>query len=75
MRRASFTHSLLRKAGALRLSDHISAEGPEVFAHACRLGAEGIVSKRLGSPYPSGLDQGPHSGEHRGAKRARREVE
>jgi ATP-dependent DNA ligase len=25
-----------------------------VFAHACRLGAEGIVSKRLGSPYRSG---------------------
>jgi ATP-dependent DNA ligase len=23
-------------------------------AHACRLGAEGIVSKRLGSPYRSG---------------------
>jgi ATP-dependent DNA ligase len=46
--------SLLRKPGVLRLSEHISAEGPEVFAHACRLGAEGIVSKRLGSPYRSG---------------------
>ena len=49
--------SLLRKPGALRLSEHISAEGSEVFAHACRLGAEGIVSKRLGSPYRSG----PHA--------------
>jgi bifunctional non-homologous end joining protein LigD len=47
--------SLLRKSGALRLSEHIAADGPEVFAHACRLGAEGIVSKRLGSPYRSGL--------------------
>jgi hypothetical protein len=28
--------------------------GPDVFAHACRLGAEGIVSKRMGSPYRSG---------------------
>jgi bifunctional non-homologous end joining protein LigD len=46
--------SLLRKPGALRLSEHIAADGPEVFAHACRLGAEGIVSKRLGSPYRSG---------------------
>jgi bifunctional non-homologous end joining protein LigD len=46
--------SLLRKPGALRLSEHISADGPQVFAHACRLGAEGIVSKRLGSPYRSG---------------------
>jgi bifunctional non-homologous end joining protein LigD len=50
--------SLLRKPGALRLSEHISADGPQVFAHACRLGAEGaIVSKRLGSSYRSG----PHA--------------
>ena len=40
--------------GAVRFSDHILANGPDVFAHACRLGAEGIVSKRLGSPYRSG---------------------
>jgi ATP-dependent DNA ligase len=46
--------SLLRKPGALRLSEHIAADGPQVFAHACRLGAEGIVSKRLGSRYRSG---------------------
>jgi hypothetical protein len=26
-----------------------------VFAHACKLGAEGILSKRLGSRYRSGL--------------------
>jgi bifunctional non-homologous end joining protein LigD len=25
-----------------------------VFRHACKLGFEGIVSKRLGSPYRSG---------------------
>jgi bifunctional non-homologous end joining protein LigD len=25
-----------------------------VFRHACQLGFEGIVSKRLGSPYVSG---------------------
>jgi bifunctional non-homologous end joining protein LigD len=52
-RRATLA-SLLRKPGAVRFSDHILANGPEVFAHACRLGAEGIVSKRLGSPYRSG---------------------
>ena len=71
--------SLMRKPGALRLSEHISADGSQVFAHACRLGAEGIVSKRLGSPYlvraaPS-LGQGAQSGEHRGAARAHRELE
>src|SRR6516225_3234865 len=52
-RRATLA-SLLRKQGAIRFSEHILANGPDVFAHACRLGAEGIVSKRLGSPYRSG---------------------
>ena len=47
--------SLLKQSGVIRLSEHMAAEGPDVFAHACRLGAEGIVSKRLGSAYSSGL--------------------
>jgi ATP-dependent DNA ligase len=47
--------SLLKQSGVIRFSEHIAAEGPDVFAHACRLGAEGIVSKRLGSAYSSGL--------------------
>ena len=29
-------------------------DGEIVFREACRLGCEGIVSKRLGSPYRSG---------------------
>ena len=29
-----------------------------VFRHACKLGLEGIVSKRLGSPYRSGRSHG-----------------
>jgi bifunctional non-homologous end joining protein LigD len=46
---------LLRKAGwALHLNDHIDEPGDIVFRHACKLGFEGIVSKRLGSPYISG---------------------
>jgi bifunctional non-homologous end joining protein LigD len=46
---------LLRKAGwALRLNDHIDERGEIAFRHACKLGLEGIVSKRLGSPYRSG---------------------
>jgi bifunctional non-homologous end joining protein LigD len=42
--------SLLKQSGVIRLSEHISAEGPDVFAHACRLGAEALcrsVSDRL----------------------------
>jgi bifunctional non-homologous end joining protein LigD len=46
---------LLRKAGwALHFNDHIDEPGDVVFRHACKLGFEGIVSKRLGSPYRSG---------------------
>jgi bifunctional non-homologous end joining protein LigD len=41
------------KAGIL-LNEHIAEDGPTVFAHACRLGAEGIVSKRVDGTYRSG---------------------
>ena len=47
--------SLLAKVGAgLHINDHIEADGPTVFAHACKMGLEGIVSKRKNSPYRSG---------------------
>jgi bifunctional non-homologous end joining protein LigD len=46
---------LLRQARpSLQLMDHIEADGTIVFEHACKLGAEGIVSKRIGSRYVSG---------------------
>jgi len=32
----------------------LEGDGPTVFAHACKMGLEGIVSKRLGSRYRSG---------------------
>jgi bifunctional non-homologous end joining protein LigD len=33
---------------------HVAEDGPTVFEHACRLGAEGIVSKRVDRTYRSG---------------------
>jgi bifunctional non-homologous end joining protein LigD len=46
---------LLAKASVgLQVNDHITEPGDVVFRHACLLGLEGIVSKRLGSPYASG---------------------
>jgi bifunctional non-homologous end joining protein LigD len=39
---------------AILFSQSIEGDGPMIFEHACRLGAEGIVSKRWGSPYRSG---------------------
>jgi bifunctional non-homologous end joining protein LigD len=38
-------------------SEALAAEGATVFAHACRLGLEGIVSKRAGSRYRSGASR------------------
>jgi bifunctional non-homologous end joining protein LigD len=40
------------------LNDYYEGDGEIVFQHACKLGCEGIVSKRLGSPYRSG--RSPH---------------
>ena len=36
------------------LNEHYEQDGAIVFREACRLGCEGIVSKRLGSLYRSG---------------------
>lgn len=47
--------TLLRRArSGLQLNEHIAESGDVVFRHACKLGFEGIVSKRLGSRYTSG---------------------
>jgi hypothetical protein len=62
------------------LYEHIDLPGEVVFAHACKLGCEGIVSKRLGSKYRPGpnkcqmpgLDQGEESGSAGSATRGRR---
>jgi bifunctional non-homologous end joining protein LigD len=38
----------------LRLSEHLESDGPTVFHNACKLHAEGIVSKRADAKYASG---------------------
>jgi bifunctional non-homologous end joining protein LigD len=46
---------LLGKAKhAICFNEHLAHDGPAVFDHACRLGLEGIVSKRIDGPYRSG---------------------
>jgi bifunctional non-homologous end joining protein LigD len=48
-------HRVLGRArGPVRFGDHVTGEGPAFHARACKLGLEGIVSKRRGSPYRSG---------------------
>lgn len=43
-----------RKGGQLRYSDHVQGNGAAMLAESCRLGLEGIISKRLDKPYRSG---------------------
>ncbi len=38
----------------LRYSEHFATEGSAMIEHACRLGLEGIISKRADAPYKSG---------------------
>jgi bifunctional non-homologous end joining protein LigD len=52
--RKALASVLAKAAPGLRLNEHIEADGPTMFAHACKMGLEGIVSKRKGSPYRSG---------------------
>ena len=37
-------------SGLIRLSDHFEGDGQTMLVHACRLGLEGIVSKRRTCP-------------------------
>ena len=42
---------LVAGVDGIRFSEAVAADGAIVFAHACKLGLEGIVSKRAGSLY------------------------
>ena len=44
--------------GPIRMSEHLNGDGSTVFAHACKLGAEGIVSKLAQGRYISGRSNG-----------------
>jgi bifunctional non-homologous end joining protein LigD len=56
MERKGLLHALLESAesGTLRFSEHLAVDGQTMFSEACRLGAEGIVSKRVEAKYLPG---------------------
>jgi len=55
VRKATLASVLAEAAAGLRLNEHLEHnDGAIVFAHACRMGLEGIVSKRKDSAYRSG---------------------
>jgi ATP-dependent DNA ligase len=53
-RKTRLARLLARARAGLVLNEHLGADGAAVFAQACRMGLEGIVSKRLDAPYRSG---------------------
>jgi bifunctional non-homologous end joining protein LigD len=53
-RKATLASVVAKASPGILLNEHFEHDGPTVFAHACKLGLEGIVSKSKGSPYRSG---------------------
>ena len=53
-RRAKLARLLARAPAGIVFNEHTEEDGAVVFRHACKLGLEGIVSKRLTAPYRSG---------------------
>jgi bifunctional non-homologous end joining protein LigD len=52
VRKATLTSILAKASPGIR--EHMEGDGPTVFARACKMGLEGIVSKRKDSAYRSG---------------------
>ena len=53
-RRAKLDRLLDGSNSGIAFNEHTEEDGAIVFGHACRMGLEGIVSKRLTAPYRSG---------------------
>jgi bifunctional non-homologous end joining protein LigD len=53
-RKAALARLLGAGRGVVRYAPHVEGGGAEVFREACRLGLEGIVSKRAGETYRPG---------------------
>ena len=67
---------ILAKAGVgIRFNEHMEGNGETVFRHACKLRLEGIVPKRLGSPYVSGRSRHLVKSKNSAAPAVKREAE
>jgi bifunctional non-homologous end joining protein LigD len=54
VRKATLASVVAKAAPGVRLNEHIEVDGPTVFVHVCKIGLEGIESKRKDSRYTSG---------------------
>jgi bifunctional non-homologous end joining protein LigD len=75
VRKATLTSVLRSCPPGVRMNEHLTHDGNVVFRHACKLGLEGIVSKRLGSPYRSGRSRDWLKMKNPAAPAVRREAE
>jgi bifunctional non-homologous end joining protein LigD len=76
VRKATLASLLARAAAGARFNEHFEHEdGRLVFAHACKLGLEGIVSKRKESRYRSGRSPDWIKSKNPDAPAVRREAE
>jgi bifunctional non-homologous end joining protein LigD len=53
-RKARLAKLLVPETNGIVFNEHTDEDGAMVFRHACKMGLEGIVSKRLTAPYRSG---------------------
>jgi len=53
-RKALFRTVLRRTCNGIQYIGHAAGDGAGLFEAVCKLGLEGIVSKKLSSPYKSG---------------------
>src|ERR1700730_2684711 len=53
-RKARLERLLAKAPAGIQYSEHLEGDGAAIFAHACKVGCEGIVSKHREHPYRSG---------------------
>jgi bifunctional non-homologous end joining protein LigD len=56
-RKAALRKLLKRTKGGIQYVEHVEGDGAAMFVAACKLGLEGIVSKKIDAPYRSGLSK------------------
>jgi bifunctional non-homologous end joining protein LigD len=56
-RKARLRQVIRNERGLVRYSEHLEEDGARVWKQACRMGIEGIVSKRADRPYRSGRSE------------------
>jgi bifunctional non-homologous end joining protein LigD len=75
IRKAGLIQLLHKPSPGIALNEHYVGDGDIVYQQACKLGCEGIVSKRLGSLYRSGRSKHWLKVKNPAAPAVRREAE